>query len=112
MILPSDGMQVVRNRHSVYAGQDKRSWTRYARHSDPTRCEARNRFVGWYRSIDWYRPAPRAQVIQLDGGYTLNIYAEAQPSLYRSGVGAPNYEIFTGIALQLPRRFTNSRHLF
>ena len=68
--------------------------------------------VGWYRPIDWYRPVPRAQVIQLDGGYTLNIYAEAQPSLYRSGVGAPNYEIFTGIALQLPRRFTNSRHLF
>jgi hypothetical protein len=31
------------------------------------------------------------KVIQLDGGYTLNIYAEAQPSLYRSGVGAPNY---------------------
>ena len=30
------------------------------------------------------------KVIQLDGGYTLNIYAEAQPSLYRSGVGAPN----------------------
>jgi hypothetical protein len=68
--------------------------------------------VGWYRSIDWYRPVPRAQVIQLDGGYTLNIYAEAQPSLYRSGVGAPNYQIFTGIALQLPPRFTNSRHLF
>jgi hypothetical protein len=55
---------------------------------------------------------PRAQVIQLDGGYTLNIYAEAQPSLYRSGVGAPNYQIFTGIALQLPPRFTNSWHLF
>ena len=68
--------------------------------------------VGWYRSIDWYRPVPRAQVIQLDGGYTLNIYAEAQPSLYRSGVGAPNYQIFTGIALQLPPRFTNSWHLF
>ena len=44
--------------------------------------------------------------------YTLNIYAEAQPSLYRSGVGAPNYQIFTGIALQLPPRFTNSWHLF
>jgi hypothetical protein len=52
------------------------------------------------------------KVIQLDGGYTLNIYAEAQPSLYRSGVGAPNYEIFTGIALQLPPRFMNSWHLF
>ena len=52
------------------------------------------------------------KVIQLDGGYTLNIYAEAQPSRYRSGVGAPNYQIFTGIALQLPPRFTNSWHLF
>jgi hypothetical protein len=52
------------------------------------------------------------KVIQLDGGYTLNVYAEAQPSLYRSGVGAPNYQIFTGIALQLPPRFTNSWHLF
>jgi hypothetical protein len=27
-------------------------------------------------------------------------------------VGAPNYQIFTGIALQLPPRFTNSWHLF
>jgi hypothetical protein len=52
------------------------------------------------------------KVIPLDGGYTLNIYAEAQPSLYRSGVGAPNYQIFTGIALQLPPRFTDSWHLF
>ena len=52
------------------------------------------------------------KVIQLDSGYTLNIYAEAQPSLYRSGVGAPNYQIFTGIALQLPPRFTNGWHLF
>jgi hypothetical protein len=52
------------------------------------------------------------KVIELDGGYTLNIYAEAQPSLYRSGAGAPNYQIFTGIALQLPPRFTNGWHLF
>jgi hypothetical protein len=52
------------------------------------------------------------KVIPLDGGYTLNIYSEAQPSLYRSGVGAPNYQIFTGIALQLPPQFTNSWHLF
>ena len=52
------------------------------------------------------------KVIKLDGGYVLNVYAEAQPSLYRSGVGAPNYQIFTGIALQLPPRFTNSWHLF
>jgi hypothetical protein len=51
-------------------------------------------------------------VIRLDGGYTLNIYAEAQPSLYRSGVGPPIYQIFTGIALQSPPRFTSSWHLF
>jgi hypothetical protein len=38
--------------------------------------------------------------------------AEVQPSLYRSGVGAPNYQAFTSIALQLPPRFTNSWHLF
>ena len=31
------------------------------------------------------------KVIQLDAGYTLNAYAEVQRSLYRSGVGAPNY---------------------
>jgi hypothetical protein len=42
------------------------------------------------------------KVMQLDGGNTLNVYAEIQPSLYRSGVGAPNYQAFTGISLQLP----------
>jgi hypothetical protein len=52
------------------------------------------------------------KVIQLERGYTLNIYAEAQPSLYRSGVGAPNYQIFTGISLQLPPRFTSGWRLF
>jgi hypothetical protein len=41
------------------------------------------------------------QLIQLDGGYTLNIYAEAQPSLYRSGVAALNYHIFTPITAAL-----------
>src|ERR1700721_3115394 len=40
------------------------------------------------------------KVIQLEGGHTLNVYAEAQPSLYRSGVGASNYQVFTGISLQ------------
>jgi hypothetical protein len=40
------------------------------------------------------------------------LYAEAQPSLYRSGVGAPNYQIFNGIALLLRPRFANSRHVF
>ena len=43
--------------------------------------------VGWYRPIDWYRPVPRSQVIQLDGGYTLNIYAEAQPLALPLGRG-------------------------
>ena len=52
------------------------------------------------------------KVIQLDGGYTLNIYAEVQPSLYRTGVGAPNYQIFTGIQLQLPASFTKGWNLF
>ena len=52
------------------------------------------------------------KVIQLDGGYTLNIYAEARPLLYRSGLAASNYQTFTGIALQVPPRFTNSWHLF
>jgi len=52
------------------------------------------------------------RVIQLDAGYTLNAYAEVQPSLYRSGVGAPNYQVFTGIALQLPSHFTSGWHLF
>jgi hypothetical protein len=52
------------------------------------------------------------KVIQLDGGYTLNAYAEVQPSLYRSGVGAPNYQVFTGISLQLPSHFTSGWHLF
>jgi hypothetical protein len=49
---------------------------------------------------------------RLDGGYTLNFYAEAQPSLYRSGVGAPNYQVFTGISLQLPSSFTSGWHIF
>jgi hypothetical protein len=46
------------------------------------------------------------RVINLDGGYTLNLYVEGQPSLYRTGFGAPNYQVFTGIALQLPATFT------
>ena len=52
------------------------------------------------------------KVIQLDGGYTLNAYAEIQPSLYRAGVGAPNYQVFTGISLQLPSHFTSGWNLF
>jgi hypothetical protein len=42
------------------------------------------------------------KVIQLSGGYTLNVYAEAQPSVYRSGDGAPNFQFFTGIQIQFP----------
>lgn len=34
------------------------------------------------------------KVFLLYGGCTLNVYAEAQPSLHRSGVGAPNYQVF------------------
>jgi hypothetical protein len=49
------------------------------------------------------------KVIQLDRGYTLNVYAEGQPSLYRSGLGAPNYQVFTGISLQLPPSSTTRR---
>jgi hypothetical protein len=42
------------------------------------------------------------KVIQLDGGYTLNAYVEAQPSVYRAGVGAPLFQVFTGIKIQFP----------
>lgn len=52
------------------------------------------------------------KVIQLDGDYTINAYAEIQPSLYRSGVGAPNYQVFIGISLQLPSHFTSGWNLF
>ena len=47
------------------------------------------------------------KVIKLDGGYVLNVYAEAQPSVYRSGVGAPNFQVFTGIKLQFPAGVTS-----
>lgn len=42
------------------------------------------------------------KVIQLAGGYTLNAYVEAQPSVYRAGVGAPRFQVFTGIKMQFP----------
>jgi hypothetical protein len=48
------------------------------------------------------------KVIKLDGGYVLNVYAEAQPSVYRAGVGAPNFQAFTGIKLQFPPSFTSN----
>jgi hypothetical protein len=52
------------------------------------------------------------KVIQLAGGYTLNLYAEAQPSVYRSGTGAPNFQLFTGIKLQFPPSITSSWKLY
>jgi hypothetical protein len=48
------------------------------------------------------------KVIRLSGGYTLNVYAEAQPSVYRSGTGAPNFQVYTGIKIQFPPSFTSS----
>ena len=48
------------------------------------------------------------KVIKLDAGYVLNVYAEAQPSVYRSGVGAPKFQVFTGIKLQFPAGVTKS----
>jgi hypothetical protein len=48
------------------------------------------------------------KVIQLSGGYTLNVYAEAQPSVYRSGTGAPNFQVYAGIKIRLPPSFTSS----
>ncbi|MFA5899340.1 MAG: hypothetical protein WC829_09540, partial [Hyphomicrobium sp.] len=47
------------------------------------------------------------KVIQLDGGYTLNAYAEAQPSVYAEGTGVPKFQVFTGIQIQLPASFTS-----
>jgi hypothetical protein len=52
------------------------------------------------------------KVIHLGGGYTLNLYAEAQPSVYRSGTGAPNFQLFTGIKLQFPPSITSSWKLY
>jgi hypothetical protein len=37
------------------------------------------------------------KAIDLAGGHTLNVYAGAQPSVYRSGTGAPNFQVYTGI---------------
>ena len=52
------------------------------------------------------------KVMQLAGGYTLNLYAEAQPSVYRSGTGAPNFQVFTGIKLQFPPSVTSNWKLY
>ncbi len=48
------------------------------------------------------------KVFELDGGYTLNAYVEAQPSIYRSGVGAPAFTVFTGIEIQFPSEVTSA----
>jgi hypothetical protein len=48
------------------------------------------------------------KVIKLNGGYVLNVYAEAQPSVYRIGVGAPNFQVFTGVKLQFPAGVTKN----
>jgi hypothetical protein len=52
------------------------------------------------------------KVLNLGGGFTLNLYAEGQPSVYRTGVGAPNYQVFTGFSLQLPPAVTSKWHIF
>jgi hypothetical protein len=52
------------------------------------------------------------KVLNLAGGFTLNLYAEGQPSIYRTGVGAPNYQVFIGFSLQLPPAVTRKWHIF
>jgi hypothetical protein len=48
------------------------------------------------------------KVFHLSGGYLLNAYVEAQPSVYRTGPGAPNFQIETGIQIQFPTSFTSN----
>jgi hypothetical protein len=47
------------------------------------------------------------KVFQLPGGYLLNLYAEAQPSLYRSGPGASNFQLLAGVSLKFPLSLTS-----
>jgi hypothetical protein len=47
------------------------------------------------------------KVIQLESGYTWNAYVEAQPSVFRSGPGAPNLQIEAGIQVQFPASLTS-----
>jgi hypothetical protein len=47
------------------------------------------------------------KVIQLETGYTWNAYVEAQPSIIRSGRGAPDLQIEAGIQVQFPASVTN-----
>ena len=47
------------------------------------------------------------KVIQTESGYTWNAYVEAQPSVYRSGRGAPDLQIEGGIQVQFPASVTS-----
>jgi hypothetical protein len=47
------------------------------------------------------------KVVQLEGGYVLNSYVEVQPSVFRSGRGAPDLQIETGIQIQFPTSLTS-----
>jgi hypothetical protein len=47
------------------------------------------------------------KVVQLEGGYVLNGYVEVQPSVFRSGRGAPDLQIEAGIQIQFPTSFTS-----
>jgi hypothetical protein len=49
------------------------------------------------------------KVFHLSGGYLLNAYVEAHPSLFRSGPDAPNFQIETGIEIQFPTSLTSGR---
>jgi len=42
------------------------------------------------------------KVIKLEGGYVANVYAEAQPSVYTYGKGAPNFQFYLGAQIQFP----------
>lgn len=52
------------------------------------------------------------KVIELPSGHTLNIYAEAQPSLFRSGDGTPDLQFFTAIKIQFPTSTTSGWNTF
>lgn len=47
------------------------------------------------------------KVLQLEGGYVANAYVEAQPSIIRSGRGAPIFQIETGVQIQFPPSVTS-----
>jgi hypothetical protein len=42
------------------------------------------------------------KVIKLEGDYVANVYAEAQPSVYTYGRGAPNFQLYLGAQIQFP----------